>query len=406
MSRYAIGVDFGTGSGRAILVDVADGSQLATAVEPYRNGVIDEHLPAPDEAVVLPPDWALQDPDDYLRVLQTAVPEVVRAAGVDPADVIGIGIDFTACTMLPATADGTALCQLPGVPVEPACLGQALEAPRRPARCRPDQRGRTVDGRGLAGPLRRQDLVGVVLLEGAPDPRRGARGLRGGGSADRGGRLGRLAAHRRRDPQRLHRGLQGDVVQARRLPRPGLLRGTRPALRGRRRHEDAPRPVAAPASWPAASRPRRRGWTGLPAGTAVAVANVDAHVAVPAATVTGPGTMVMIMGTSTCHMVLSRDERTVPGHVRLRRGRHHPGLLRLRGRPVVRRRSLRVVRRAGPAGGLPRRGSQPAASTSTASSRRRPRASRSASRGSSRSTGGTGTDRSWSTRRSAACWSG
>ena len=61
MSRYAIGVDFGTGSGRAILVDVADGSQLATAVEPYRNGVIDERLPEPDERVILPPDWALQD---------------------------------------------------------------------------------------------------------------------------------------------------------------------------------------------------------------------------------------------------------------------------------------------------------------------------------------------------------
>ena len=54
-------------------------------------------------------------------------------------------------------------------------------------------------------------------------------------------------------------------------------------------------------------------WTGLKAGTAVAIANVDAHVAVPAATVAEPGRMVMIMGTSTCHMVLGEEEHLVPG---------------------------------------------------------------------------------------------
>jgi L-ribulokinase len=55
------------------------------------------------------------------------------------------------------------------------------------------------------------------------------------------------------------------------------------------------------------------GWTGLKPGTAVAIANVDAHVAVPASTVTGPGRMVMIMGTSTCDMVLGTEEHMVPG---------------------------------------------------------------------------------------------
>ena len=94
-------------------MDVADGRQLATAVTPYRSGVIDERLPSPDEDVVLPPDWALQDADDYLDVLKTAVPAVIREAAVDPADIIGIGVDVTACTMLPATADGTALSMLP-----------------------------------------------------------------------------------------------------------------------------------------------------------------------------------------------------------------------------------------------------------------------------------------------------
>ena len=110
--RYAIGVDFGTESGRAVLVDCADGRELGTAVHVYRNGVIDEHLPAPDEDVTLEADWALQDPDDYIAVYRHAVPALIAETGVDPAEVVGIGIDFTSCTMLPTTADGVPLCRL------------------------------------------------------------------------------------------------------------------------------------------------------------------------------------------------------------------------------------------------------------------------------------------------------
>ena len=110
--RYTIGVDFGTESGRAVLVDVADGREVGIEVEPYRNGVIDAHLPAPDEDVILGPDWALQDPEDYLETFRGAVRRLVDSSGVDPSQVIGIGIDFTACTMLPTTSDGTPLCFL------------------------------------------------------------------------------------------------------------------------------------------------------------------------------------------------------------------------------------------------------------------------------------------------------
>ena len=110
--RYALGIDFGTESGRAVLVDCADGRELGTAVHTYANGVIDECLPPPDEDVGLEADWALQDPDDYLAVYREAVPALLAETGVDPAEVIGIGIDFTSCTMLPTTADGTPLCHL------------------------------------------------------------------------------------------------------------------------------------------------------------------------------------------------------------------------------------------------------------------------------------------------------
>ncbi|HEY5157275.1 MAG TPA: FGGY family carbohydrate kinase, partial [Anaerolineales bacterium] len=108
--KCAVGVDFGTLSGRAVIVDVSNGKELATAVHEYRNGVIDEYLPGTN--IHLEPDWALQDPNDYIEVFKNTIPVVLKESGVDPSDVIGVGIDFTACTMLPTRADGTPLCFL------------------------------------------------------------------------------------------------------------------------------------------------------------------------------------------------------------------------------------------------------------------------------------------------------
>ena len=96
-----VGVDFGTLSGRALVVRVEDGAELGSAVHAYTHGVVDERLPT--TGVRLPPDWALQVPSDYVDVLRIAVPEAIQAAGVDPADVIGIATDFTACAMVPTT---------------------------------------------------------------------------------------------------------------------------------------------------------------------------------------------------------------------------------------------------------------------------------------------------------------
>ncbi|WP_308194917.1 hypothetical protein [Micromonospora sp. R77] len=112
MSRYVVGVDLGTLSGRAVVVDVADGTERGAAVHPYRHGVLTERLP---DGAPLPPQWALQDPADHREVLRTAVPAAVRAAGIDPADVIGIGLDATSCTVLPTLADGTPLAELPAL---------------------------------------------------------------------------------------------------------------------------------------------------------------------------------------------------------------------------------------------------------------------------------------------------
>jgi L-ribulokinase len=115
--RYLVGVDFGTLSGRALVVRAEDGAELASAEHAYAHGVIEEALPGTAER--LPPDWALQDPADWLAVLRTAVPAAVRASGVDPSRVVGIATDFTACTVLPTRADGRPLCELPGLRERP-----------------------------------------------------------------------------------------------------------------------------------------------------------------------------------------------------------------------------------------------------------------------------------------------
>ena len=106
-------IDFGTESGRAVLVETKTGKEVAAVIYSYKNAVIDETLPVKGEPVKLDPEWALQDPQDYIRTFQKTIPAVLAKAGVNSEDVIGIGIDFTACTMLPVKSDGTALCSLP-----------------------------------------------------------------------------------------------------------------------------------------------------------------------------------------------------------------------------------------------------------------------------------------------------
>ncbi len=107
-----IGIDFGTLSGRAVVVRVSDGAELGSGVHEYEHAVMDSALTVYD-GQQLPPDWALQNPGDYVNVLKNAVPAALRDAGVHPQQVIGVGTDFTACTMVPTTADGTPLNELP-----------------------------------------------------------------------------------------------------------------------------------------------------------------------------------------------------------------------------------------------------------------------------------------------------
>ncbi len=107
MASYVIGVDFGTISGRCVLVNADTGEELAEAVHNYSHGVMDQTL---GDGVTLPQYFALQHPADYLDTLSQTIPAVLQCTGVAPKDVIGMGIDFTACTVLPIDQDGVPLC--------------------------------------------------------------------------------------------------------------------------------------------------------------------------------------------------------------------------------------------------------------------------------------------------------
>ena len=106
LDKYTIGIDFGTQSGRAVLVRVRDGKEVAVSVMPYPHGVITGAMPTGEP---IPPDFALQHPEDYLRVLEHIIQGVIEEAKVRPQQVIAVGIATTASTILPVLSDGTPL---------------------------------------------------------------------------------------------------------------------------------------------------------------------------------------------------------------------------------------------------------------------------------------------------------
>ena len=107
MSKYSIGIDYGTLSARAVLVALDRGEECAEAVYEYPHAVMSETFV---DGTPLPTDFALQHPRDYLEALEYVIPTVLKTADVSGDDVVGIGIDFTSCTVVPAKADGTPLC--------------------------------------------------------------------------------------------------------------------------------------------------------------------------------------------------------------------------------------------------------------------------------------------------------
>ncbi|TDF93175.1 ribulokinase [Paenibacillus piri] len=308
--KYAIGVDYGTESGRAVLVDLSDGTEVAEHVTPYPHNVIDELLPG--TGIRLEHDWALQHPGDYIEVLKQSVPAVMKASGVHADDVIGLGIDFTACTMLPVDADGIPLCFKPELKDQPHSwvkLWKHHAAQDEANRINEiaEQRGESFLPR-YGGKISSEWMIAKIwqILNEAPELYEQTDlfleatdwvVLQMTGSMVRNSCTAGYKAiwHKQDgypdseffkalDPALEHvtaTKLRGDVVPL------GTKAGELTA------------PMAA--------------LMGLKPGTAIAVGNVDAHAAVPGVGVVTPGKLVMAMGTSICHMLLGTEEKRVEG---------------------------------------------------------------------------------------------
>lgn len=108
--KYTIGMDYGTLSGRGVLVRCSDGRIMSTGVKAYTHDLIKDYLPDEDKKIPLPPEWCLQHPQDYLEVLEEVIVQLLKIGQINKEDIIGIGIDFTACTILPIDRDGIPLC--------------------------------------------------------------------------------------------------------------------------------------------------------------------------------------------------------------------------------------------------------------------------------------------------------
>ena len=310
MKKYAIGVDFGSESGRAVLVDVTDGTEVATAVYPYSNLVIDERLP--ESGVPLELDWALQDPQDYIRTFQNTIPAVLKQSGVSPDDVIGVGIDFTACTMLPVKADGTPLCDLPEYRKVPHAWVKLWK--HHAAQPEADKINETARKMGegwlnrYGGKISSEWFFSKALQIANEAPEIYAAADRLLEAAD--WVVWQLTGVETRNS--CTAGYKAMWSKREGFPRKEYFKALNPLLENVV-DEKMTRDIRSIGEKAGGLTEQAARWTGLRPGTAVAIANVDAHVAVPATTVIEPGRMVMIMGTSICHMVLGKDEHLVPG---------------------------------------------------------------------------------------------
>jgi len=309
MSRYALGIDFGTLSARALIAEIGTGREAGTASMNYAHGVMDEALP---DGTRLPPDWALQHPADYLECLSRIIPEAMAQAGVGPEDIVGVGIDATSCTLVPVDETGTPLCMLPGLAGEKHAYVKLWK--HHASQEQANRMTELAEARGEAflarygGRIASEWLFPKVLqtLEEAPDIY--ARTHRFIDLADwivflltgRETRSGCLAGCKalwsRRDG----------------YPSDDYFRALDPRLE----HvvdEKLSRDLSDIFGRAGLMTEKGARLTGLNPGTAVAVAHTDAHVAMPGVGITEPGKMLMIIGTSSVHIVLGEAERSVPG---------------------------------------------------------------------------------------------
>ena len=307
--QYVVGVDYGTLSGRALVVRVSDGAEVGSAVHTYAHGVMDRTLAATGAS--LPPNWALQDPQDYIDVLRDAVPKAISASGIAPAQVIGIATDFTACTVLPVLSDGTPLCRDDRFRDRPHAYVKLWK--HHAAQSHAERINVTAAARGESWLPRYGGRIssewefakGLQLLE--EDPEIYAATQRWIEAAD--WIVWQLCGEETRNV--CTAGYKG-IYQDGGWPSSDFLAALNPGFAGFA-HDKLEFPLSPLGGRAGSLTAEAAAWTGLPEGIAVAVGNVDAHVTAPAAKATLPGQMLAVMGTSTCHVMNGDRLAEVPG---------------------------------------------------------------------------------------------
>lgn len=309
MAKYAIGIDFGTLSGRALLVNVKTGEELATAVLDFKHGVMTDALPCGKK---LPHDWALQNPQDYLDVLATTIPKVLEESGVDSSDVIGVGIDFTACTVLPTLANGTPLCFLEEYKCEPHAYVKLWK--HHAAQGQANRLNAVAEERGEAwlqnygGKISSEWAIPKIwqLLDEAPEIyEKMDRFIE---AAD--WIVMQLTGVETRNA--CCAGYKALWNKNTGFPSNEFFKALDPRLE----HvidEKFSRDILPLGARAGGITAQMATLTGLKEGTAVAVGVIDAHIFVPAVGISREGEMLAIMGTSTCHMMMSKVEKQVQG---------------------------------------------------------------------------------------------
>ncbi len=307
--HYVIGVDFGTLSGRAVVVRARDGAELGSSVHEYESAVMDKRLHSSGKA--LPADWALQDPQDYVSVLKHAVPGAVKAAGISPSDVVGIATDFTACTMVPVLADGTPLSSLEDFRDRPHAWVKLWK--HHAAQPHADRINEAARSRGETWLARYGGQIssewelakGLQILEEDPEIYHAMDKFVE--AAD--WIVWQLCGEYVRNA--CTAGYKGNLQDGT-YPSRDYFSALNPDFAGFA-DDKIMHPIGELGSRAGGLTAEAAAWTGLPEGIAVAVGNVDANVTAPAAQATKPGQMVAIMGTSTCHVMNGEALAEVPG---------------------------------------------------------------------------------------------
>ncbi len=309
MSKYVIGVDYGTLSGRAVIADAKTGEEKASAVYEYPHAVMDESLP---DGTKLGTDWALQHPQDYLDVLANTIPAVLKESGISADDVIGVGTDFTACTLIPVKADGTPLCFLPEYEHEPHAYVKLWK--HHAAQDKANKLNEIAEARNekwlnnYGGKISSEWAIPKIwqVLDEKEEIYNAADMFIE--AAD--WIVWQLCGNVTRNS--CTAGYKELWNKTAGYPSKDFFKALDPRL------ENVVEDKLGTEIMPLGSKAgeineKAAALTGLKVGTAVAVGNVDAHVCVPAVGIDGPGKVLAIMGTSTCHMLMGEEELQVPG---------------------------------------------------------------------------------------------